>query len=321
MRPLVSIVVETVTAREDGSGAALAEALRPTLEAVGRQTWPAEAREVLIVTGPEATAAEVEALRRAWPDACLVASPLASYFAAKNAGAAAARGDYVALLDADCVPAPDWVEKLLARFEPGVGSVAGRTRYPASGGLARLLSIPDFAYAFAAPDGGATGFHINNIAFRREVLITHPFEARIRRNGGCYLLFHRLRAHGIGIVYEPEARTEHALDASGIKFLRKHFDRGYDSVSAYRADEQGHLKGTLFFRRFGTLSLPPIFLRRAALDWINLVRHRRQMDFPFLWLPLLLLLGTGLRTVEFAGALAAAFRTSPKPAGGASPAI
>lgn len=308
MPPLVSIVIETVTARVEGDCGPLAEGLRPTLDAVERQTWPAEAREVVIVVDPDAPREEVEALRRDKPALRVIVSSQRSYFAAKNEGAEAARGEYVALLDSDCVPATDWLARSMARFEPGVDVVAGRTRYQGTGWIARLLSIPDFAYVVAAPDGHASGFNINNIVFRRATLLAHPFEARIRRNGACYLLFQQLRRNGIGIAYEPAARTAHALDPSGAVFIRKHFDRGYDSIAAYRADDGGDLKGTPYFRRYGAFALPPIFLRRTMLDWVNLIRHRRQIGFPLAWLPLVLLLAPTLRAIEFAGALWAAVR-------------
>ncbi|MEA3002281.1 MAG: hypothetical protein QOH81_1069 [Sphingomonadales bacterium] len=311
MAQLVSVVVETVTARFDATGGSLAERMGPTLAALARQTYPAEAMELLLVVDGEAAPQEVEALRPQWPDLRIVTSPRPNYFAAKNAGAAAASGAFVALLDGDCVPAPDWLETLMARFDPSVEVVAGRTRYEEKGWARRILSVPDFAYAFAAPDGNASGFNLNNVAFRRETLLANPLDGRIRRNGACYLLFHQLRAQGVRIVYEPGARTVHGLEAAGLGFLRKHFDRGYDSIAAYRADDRNVLKGTPYFRRFGALALPPIFLRRTALDWKNLVLHRQQMGFGRMWLPVIVLLAGSLRATEFLGALAAALRRVP----------
>lgn len=307
-RPLVSVVVETVTARFDAAAGTLAERLRPTLAALAAQTWPAEAIETILVVDRDVAPEEVAALRRERAGLHIVTSPLPNYFAAKNEGATASRGAFIALLDSDCVPAPDWVETLIARFDPSVQVVAGRTRYEDTGWGTRILSIPDFAYAFAAPDGTASGFNLNNVAFRRDIFLANPLDGRIRRNGACYLLFHQLRAQGARIVYEPGARTVHGLDIRGVGFLRKHFDRGYDSIAAYHADSGNVLKGTPYVRRWGAFALPPIFLRRTALDWVNLVRQRRQMGFSRLSLPLVLLLAASLRGTEFIGALVAALR-------------
>ena len=47
--------------------------------------------------------------------------------AARNTGLAAARTDFVAFLDSDCVPRPGWLERLLPHFaDPAAGAVAPR---------------------------------------------------------------------------------------------------------------------------------------------------------------------------------------------------
>ena len=44
-------------------------------------------------------------------------------YSLKNAGVQAAAGDLIAILDADCVPAPDWISRLVDAFRrnPGIG--------------------------------------------------------------------------------------------------------------------------------------------------------------------------------------------------------
>ena len=201
---------------------------------------------------------------------------MSNYFAAKNAGAAAATGSIVALLDSDCVPAPDWLELLLARLTPGVSGVAGHTRYSGGSLAARTLSVPDFSFVFEKESGASTGMNLNNVLFRREVLLRHPLDARIRRNGGCYFLFNQLRAAGVRVVYEPRARTAHGF-AGALRLLKKHFDRGYDGVTVYRLDDGGVLRGTRAFRRFGALALAGIIARRVVVDWVRMARQRRQI--------------------------------------------
>ncbi len=297
----VSVVVETITAREDSTGD-LAADLRPTMEGIAQQSVAPD--EVIIVLDDlvgEATASE---LQQRYPSARFTSSRASNYFAAKNAGAQAAAGDIVALLDGDCVPAPDWLETLLARLTPEVDGVAGKTRYAGRSLLARIFSVPDFSYVLEKEGGVSTGMNINNVVIRREVFLQHPFDERIRRNGGCYFLFNQLRTAGVRVDYEPNARTSHAFPG-GAAMIRKHLDRGYDGVTIYRLDEQCVLRGTRAFRRFGPLALAGITVRRILLDWVRLVRHRRQIGISLFAIPLLALVGVMTRSLELAGGLMA----------------
>lgn len=307
-RPLVSVVVETITAREDCGTGALADDLAATLHALDAQSWPRESLETIVVVDAQVQADERAELARRHAGVRIIASTASNYFDAKNAGAAASKGAFIALLDGDCEPAPDWIETLMARFGPDVAAVAGRTRYAGDSRAERIFSIPDFAYVLDEGDGRASGFNINNVLFRREILLAYPFDPRIARNGGCYLLFHQLRAAGATILYEPAAIVRHGNDISGLGFVRKHFDRGYDGVAVYRADERAVLRGTRLFRRLGPLALIGFLGRRVLLDWRRLLRHRRQIGVPAAALPFYWGVAAMLRLIELCGALAASLR-------------
>jgi len=303
--PLVSVVIETITARYDGGDTtgSLAEDLRGTLAALERQTWPREQIEVIVVLDHAVDAATAAELRDRYHEVRFVDATESNYFVAKNAGAAAARGSVIALLDGDCEPAPDWIEVLLSRFDDGVDVVVGCTRYTGQSFAARTFSISDFAHVLDKSGGDASGFNINNVAFRASILAAHPFDARIRRNGGCFLLYHQLRAAGARIVYEPRARVSHGLDIRGLGFVKKHFDRGFDGVAVYRLDDRAVLRGTRWFRRSGGLAIGPIMARRIALDWLRLAKHRRQIGISILALPWYGAVALATRLIELAGAL------------------
>ena len=311
-RPLISVVIETITARADVTTGALPEDLERTFRALERQTWPNEAIEPILVVDGEVTDSDRSELASRWPGARLVSSPACNYFDAKNAGARSASGDFVALLDGDCAPADDWLERLMERMEPGVAAVAGRTRYTGETLGERIFSIPDFAYVVDRGDGSASGFNINNVVFRREVLLDNPFDTRIARNGGCYFLFHRLRTQGARILYAPDARVSHGNDIAGLRFARKHFDRGYDSVTVYRLDSTPVLRGTRLFRRFGPFALVGFSARQTAIDWTRLLRHRRQIGIRLWSLPLYCAVSAMLRSIELCGAITATMRRAPQ---------
>ena len=304
--PPVTVVIETITARYDAQdGQALADELTGTIAALDRQTYPHDLIETIVVLDPEVPESDVTEVKRRYPSVTLVQAPAANYFAAKNAGANAAHGAIVVLLDGDCEAAADWLEKLVSPFETGVAVVTGCTRYSGPSRLARTFSVSDFGTVLEHESGGATGIMLNNVAFRRDVLLHHPLDTRIRRNGGCFLLYHQLRAAGARIIYEPRAEVSHGLDIRGLGYVRKHFDRGYDGVGVYRLDAGEVLRGTRSFRRFGGAVLLPLTLRRVALDWVRLARHRRQVGISVPALPYFALVILGTRLIELVGAIVA----------------
>lgn len=304
-KSLVSVVIETITSRFDSTTGSLADQLALTLAALDRQTYPHELIEFIVVLDDEVPDEDAEELRRRYPAVKFVTSPVSNYFAAKNAGASVAAGNIIALLDGDCEPAPDWLEALLAPFEPGIAAVSGRTRYAGSSWAAWTFSVPDFAHVLAEEKEEASGFNINNVAFRREVLLAYPFDERIPRNGGCYFLFHQLRADKKRVIYEPRAVVAHGLDIGGLSFARKHFDRGYDGITVYSLDDRCVLRGTRLFRRLGAMALVAIVGRRIGVDWLRLLRHRHQIGISALALPYFGAVAAGLRLIELTGGLTA----------------
>ena len=261
--------------------------------------------EPIVVLDAQVTDADALEIRRRYPSVTFVTSPTSNYFAAKNVGASVATGDIIALLDGDCVPTPGWLEALSARFEPGVAAVGGSTRYTGNSWAAWTFSIPDFAYIQAEEKGGASGLNLSNVALRREVLLAHPLNTRIPRDGGCYLLFHQLRAHGARVLNEPRAVVAHGLDIRGLGFVRKHFNRGYDGVTVYRLDDRAVLRGTRLFRRLGALALVMITGRRIVIDWLRLLRHHHQMGISAVALPYFGAVALGTRLIELTGGLTA----------------
>lgn len=105
--PLVSVIVPAYNAE-----ATLAETLSSVLAQTHRRL------EILVVDdgSRDGTAAVAEAVRRAEPRLELIRQANAGVAAARNAGLARARGDYVAWLDADDLWHPAKVEKQLAVF-------------------------------------------------------------------------------------------------------------------------------------------------------------------------------------------------------------
>jgi GT2 family glycosyltransferase len=307
--PFVSIVIDTIT-RDDYGARPLADDLQATLDGVARQTYPRALFEtIVVVDSNDGGNGESDEVVRRYPWVSIVRSPQHSYFAGKNIGARASRGAIVALLDSDCEPVPEWLSMLTAPFaDDGVSAVAGCTRYTGTSLHAWTFSVPDFSIVVGDKFGEASAFHLNNSAFRRETFLIHPLDARIRRDGGCVLLYHELRAAGERIMYAPQARVSHGLDFAQRGLLKKHFNRGFDGVTVYRADEHEVLRGTRLFRRFGALALIAFTGRRILLDWMRLIRNYGQMGISPAAIPYFAAVSVATRLIALTGGLTAVSR-------------
>ncbi len=300
----VSVIIETVTVRFDHDHGPLGGAIAPTIAGLERQTFPRDRFEILLVLDGALDEATVADLRLRYPAVRLVLGVAPNYFAEKNAGTAAAEGGAVAFIDGDCVPDPSWLETLLGPFAEGADVVTGKTRYEGDSLAARTFSVPDFGTVID-DRGTSTGIMLNNFVIRRELGLRYPLDARIRRNGGCYLLYHQLRAIRARITYEPRAIVSHGLDIAGFGFVRKHFERGYDSVGVYRCDESGALRGTRLFRRLGPIALAGFTAHRLLFDWRRLARARAQVGISVLGLPYYAGVMAVTRAIELCGGVTA----------------
>src|SRR6476469_3548499 len=98
-KPVVSVVIETITARFDSTTGSLADDLQHSLAGLALQTYPADRIETIVVLDAAVPADTVAGIRRRYPQVRLVFSDASNYFAAKNAGAAASAGEIIARLD------------------------------------------------------------------------------------------------------------------------------------------------------------------------------------------------------------------------------
>jgi glycosyltransferase involved in cell wall biosynthesis len=106
--------------------------LAALLDALAAQTLAPERREILIVLDGVVPAADL-AERAATAGATLLALPeRAGPGAARNHGAASARGEWLAFTEDDVTPAPDWLEQAARRIEreSGLDAIEGLTEKP-----------------------------------------------------------------------------------------------------------------------------------------------------------------------------------------------
>lgn len=280
--PSVSVVVELDNAQLTGVERARAclDALVGQIEALE----PAGAgAEVVVVHDPAGALTAEQALAGtrlagARRDLLrLVAAPGDDYYELKNRGAEAATGDVVVLVDSDVVPEDGWLAGLLAPFaDPAVAVVAGSTYIePGPTVLDRWYRI-NWRFPLRAPDGPVapvTGYNANNVAYRRSVLLAHPFPKDGRQRGRCRDQAAALRADGIELLRNPSARTAHLAPPRRAFVVR---------AVAHGADREARLRSE---------GSPPLLgsLRAAGSDLVRgtlrTCRRRREIELGVLDLP------------------------------------
>lgn len=291
----ISVVIETIN-EEAGPEMDLDQ----VLAALGAQTWPKDRLEILVAVDA-ANAPLRDHLGARHPHVRVFETRDSTYYSMKTAGIALATGDVVALLDSDCVPVPVWAERIAQRVAEGADAVAGKTRYAKDAPFARTFDFFNFGYIQGDAQGRANGFLPNNVAFRREVILEHGFDPRIRRSGAAHLLGAKLRALGYHIAYEPEQRVTHNAYGLGEE-LRMRVKSGYDSVNLSRLDAEGFLEETAYLRR-GALALAAVCARRIVFDVRAALHNRRDLELPVVAVPYFLLASPLIRGLELAAAL------------------
>ncbi|MEJ5915140.1 glycosyltransferase [Pseudokineococcus sp. 1T1Z-3] len=209
------------------------EELARLLGALSRLQVPAGGLEVLVVDdGGRRPAADVVA-RVPTPHRVRVhRQPNAGPAAARNAGAARAEGELLALTDDDCAPTPGWLTALEPHLHADDVLVGGRTvnalrenlYAEATQSLVSTLVEP-------APGRAPTFFPTCNLAVRtHSFAATGGFDESFPRAAGEDRAFcDAWRAAGGTLVHEPGAVVEHAHALTLRGFWRQH--RGYGAAA------------------------------------------------------------------------------------------
>ncbi|MGQ0809786.1 MAG: glycosyltransferase family 2 protein [Nitrospiraceae bacterium] len=165
--------------------------------------------------------------------------------AARNAGIRAATGEVVAFTDADCAPAPDWLERLLQPFDASnIGAVAGRVVSGPGSSVKetfsalytlRLSNEPALHQKWTPWSGG---YPTANLAVRRKMLEKlGGFDEQVTIYGEDFDLCARVYLQGASLVYKPEAVVAHHHRTTLRGIVRQAF--GFGRSHAYLMRRHG----------------------------------------------------------------------------------
>jgi lipopolysaccharide/colanic/teichoic acid biosynthesis glycosyltransferase/GT2 family glycosyltransferase len=151
--------------------------------------------------------------------------------AARNRGVQAAQGDILLFTDADCAPAPDWIERLTEPFRaPEVAGAKGVYRTRQKELVARFVQLEyEGKYARMSRRDHIDFVDTHSAAYRRHVFLA---------NSGFDTVFptasvedqefsFRLARKGYRLVFAPRAVVYHRHDTTLAEYWRRKFRIGY----------------------------------------------------------------------------------------------
>lgn len=146
--------------------------------------------------------------------------------AARNTAVMNARSEFIASLDADCAPAPEWLDRLMENFSDdtiaGVGGqlieryashIADRWRavYMKQSWGTERIAEPRFLFG-------------SNNVFRKSALMkVGLYNAAYRTNGEDHDMSLRLKGAGYRFIYEPRAIVEHLRTDTIYSVMNTHW--------------------------------------------------------------------------------------------------
>jgi glycosyltransferase involved in cell wall biosynthesis len=195
--------------------------LKRCLEALASQTMSKARFEVVVVDNGSTDGSDE--LAAAQPGILFLREMKPGSYHARNRGLTAARGEFVAFTDSDCIPEPDWLEQGVEKMRDRRMAIVGAGRvilFVEEGATAearpsRAALAYERAFSFDQRRNAARGVCVtaNMIASREAVLEVGGFDA-LRKSGGDYDLCRRLERLGLKTVYLDDVRVAHPVRAS-----------------------------------------------------------------------------------------------------------
>ena len=212
--PRVSIIIPVFNQARELAGC---------LAALERQTYPADRFEAIVVdNGSDEPIGPVVAR---FPCARPIAEPAAGSYTARNRGIEASGGTILAFTDADCLPAPQWIEcgvKAVQRL-PGAGMVAGQIAMMFHDpGKATAVELYESIFGLPQDLFLAWGFGATANLFTTRTTIEQVglFDERLM-SGGDMEWGQRLRALGLAQEYAPDACVSHPARRTFAQLWKK----------------------------------------------------------------------------------------------------
>jgi glycosyltransferase involved in cell wall biosynthesis len=240
-----------------------------TLDAVQAQARPGLEVEVVVVD--DESIDDTVAVARAAGAIVLSTGKGGNPGAARNRGAAVASGDPIIFLDADCVPAPGWLNALLDAHAAGATIVGGSLELPP--GLPFSARCDYYASAFHVHPRRAPEYVPNhtpaNLSVRRDAFrATEGFTERGPVADGHEELAWQaeLQRAGHKIRFEPAAMVYHYNRPGFANLMRRNYRWAYSTIESKATT--GVARYPWLYRHPGLLTVASGPLAIAQLGYI-----------------------------------------------------
>ncbi len=224
------------------------EGLRSLLNGIGRQSFSSQLRPAVSIVvvdnaGSEETGKICEDFRASFPSLPIadIREPCQGISHARNAVLKWVRAhecDYLALIDDDEIPCPEWLDKLLAMQKKSGSAVVRGPVVPSYSSVTPEWVKQGKYYGWPAnPHSIADGQPLNscstgNVLMYWSAMRNHElsFDVRLAQTGGeDTVFFHRLKQAGYSIIYAADAVVTESIPAMRTTLpalLRLHFRLG-----------------------------------------------------------------------------------------------
>ena len=293
-QPEISVVIVSDYA---GGGEKSWKDLRSTLTALAQQDGKVNA-EWLLCENKASARSMPDDIRGMLPNLKLVLSDEGGSYELKNAGFRAATSNCVAMLDADCVPARDWLKNAVAAMKamPKVAVISGRTVYPSAGLTERILSLLSRSYVDRGVPGPTRFISNNNSIWRRDVYLENllpsglgPFAGRMQSES--------IMRTGYQLWFDPSVRVIHDFEGWPMESdIRR--NTGYGTIISRLQDP---FMPQAWLTHMGVGSIP-VFVGGKILDsWRDCVRCASAFGVKWFQIPLVLLCSVVVHLMEIPG--------------------
>jgi len=257
MAPRVSVIIAAYHSERVVEGC---------LAALRKQTF-ADFETIVVNSSPADRTREI--VSRGFPQVRLIESATRLLpHAARNVGVAASSGDLLAFTDADCRPAPDWLEHCVAAQRAGHAALCGSIEPEQTSWFALGVHLCKYSFRLSGlrPRRSAIAGTANACYARELWQRIGPFDGEIF--AGDALLGWRAARAGAAPWFEPRAVVRHVFEHSPLEFWRERAARGADFLRARaRFEDWSRARLALVALGFPLLALLP--LARALGDAIQ----------------------------------------------------